>query len=179
MGVRKSPKLPENALWEYAMRALGQRAHSAAQLRQKLARRSESPAALTAVMERLREYEFLDDQKFSETFAAARLRNNGFGQFRVLQDLRSKQVASGIAKEAVAKTFEGVDEELLLQQFLDRKYRNVALKEFLQEEKNLASVYRRLRVAGFSSQGSLAALRRYNQRADDWNEPEGGEFSDN
>jgi regulatory protein len=87
--------------------------------------------------------------------------------------LRAKQVAPAVAEEAVAKVFEGTDEATLIQQFLDRKYRSLDLKTFLQEEKNLASAYRRLRIAGFSSQGSLAALRRYNQQADDWSEPEG------
>ncbi|HMF79086.1 MAG TPA: regulatory protein RecX [Bryobacteraceae bacterium] len=173
MAVHKSPKLPENALWEYALRVLGHRAHSAAQLRQKLSRRADSPATLSAVMEKLREYSFIDDQKFSDVFAASRLQNNGFGRLRVLQDLRARQVASTVAEEAVSKAFAGVEEHELIQQFLDRKYRSIDLKTFLQEEKNLASAYRRLRIAGFSSQGSLGALRRYNRRTEDWNEPEG------
>lgn len=171
--MRQSPKLPENALWEYALRVLGHRAHSAAQLRQKLSRRAESPEALAAVMAKLREYSFVDDQKFSDLFAASRLQNSGFGRMRVLQDLRSKQVSSAVAEEAVAKTFEGVDENELVQQYLDRKYRAVHLRLFLQEEKNLSAAYRRLRAAGFTSTASLAALRRYNQRTEDWNEPEG------
>jgi regulatory protein len=173
MAVRKSPKLAGDALWNYALRVMGHRAHSAAELRQKLSRRAESPAAMTAVMEKLREYSFVDDKKFSDVFAASRLQNNGFGRIRVLHDLRAKQVAPAVAEEAVAKVFEGTDEATLIQQFLDRKYRSLDLKTFLQEEKNLASAYRRLRIAGFSSQGSLAALRRYNQQADDWSEPEG------
>jgi regulatory protein len=173
MAVRKSPKLAENALWEYALRVVGHRAHAAAELRRKLSQRAESPAALAAVMEKLREYSFVDDQKFSDVFAASRLQNNGFGKIRVLHDLRAKQVAPAIAEQAVAKVFEGTDEATLIQQFLDRKYRSVDLKTFLQEEKNLASAYRRLRVAGFSSQGSLSALRRYNRQAEEWSEPEG------
>jgi regulatory protein len=175
MAVRKSPKLAGNALWEYALRVVGHRAYSAAELRRKLSGRAESPADLIAVMEKLREYSFVDDRKFSDIFAASRLQNNGFGRIRVLHDLRVKQVTPTIAEAAVAKVFQGTDEDILIQQFLGRKYRNVDLKTFLQEEKNLASAYRRLRVAGFSSQGSLAALRRYNQRAEDWSEPEGQE----
>jgi regulatory protein len=173
MAVRRSPKLAEDALWEYALRVVGQRAHSAAELRRKLSRRADSPAALAAVMAKLHEYSFIDDQKYSNLFAASRLQNKGFGRMRVLYDLRAKQIAPTIAEEAVAKAFEGTDEPTLIQQYLDRKYRNVDLKTFLQEEKNLATVYRRLRVAGFSSQASLTALRRYNRRAEDWNEPEG------
>ena len=43
------------------------------------------------------------------------------------------------------------------------------LDEFLKEEKNLASVYRRLRTAGFSSGNSLSILKRYTQQVEDWN----------
>ena len=165
--------MAEAGLWEYALRVLGQRAHSTAQIRQKLSRRAESTEAVAAVMAKLREYSFIDDQKFSDLFAASRLQNDGFGRIRVLQDLRTRQVASTTAEQAVAKAFEGTDENALVQQFLARKYRAVDLKIFLQEEKNMASAYRRLRMAGFSSAASLAALRRYNHRTEEWNEPEG------
>jgi SOS response regulatory protein OraA/RecX len=84
-----------------------------------------------------REYSFVDDQKFSDLFAASRLQNSGFGRMRVLQDLRAKQVSPAVAEKAVAKVFEGTDEHALIQQFLDRKYRSVDLK-------TLASAYRRL-----------------------------------
>ncbi len=143
------------------MRALGQRAHSATELRQKLSRRAESPADVNAAMAKLREYGFADDQKFSEAFAASRLQNQGFGRFRVLRDLQSKRVAPAVAEDAVEKTFAGTDEPDLIQRFLERKYRGKDLAEFFKEEKNLASAYRRLRTAGFSSSGSLSVLKRY------------------
>jgi regulatory protein len=171
-GVRKKAPLDENSLWEYALRALRQRAHSSGEIKQKLAKRADSPNTLNAVMTKLREYGLADDHKFSEAFASARLQNRGFGRFRVLQDLRAKRVAPAVAEGAVNKTFAGTDEQQLIDQFLSRKYRAVDLKQFLQEDKNLASAYRRLRTAGFSSGGSLAALKRYSRQAEDWSEPE-------
>ncbi len=169
MAVRGKPKkLDGEALWEYALRVLGQRAYSANELRQKLSRRSESSADVTATMGKLREYGFADDTKFSEAFATSRLQNRGFGRFRVLRDLRSKRVSGNVAEAAVEKTFAGTDERELIQRFLERKYRAKNLEEFLKEEKNLASVYRRLRTAGFSSGNSLSILKRYAQKVEDW-----------
>jgi regulatory protein len=169
MAVRGKPKkLGGEALWEYALRVLGQRAHSASELRQKLYRRSESAADVAGVMEKLREYGFADDTKFSEAFASSRLQTRGFGRFRVLRDLRSKRVSGNIASAAVEKTFAGTDECELIRNFLERKYRAKNLEEFLKEEKNLASVYRRLRSAGFSSGNSLTILKRYTQKVEDW-----------
>jgi regulatory protein len=169
MAMPGKPKmLDSGGLWEYALRVLGQRAHSAAELRQKLSRRSESAVDVDGVMGKLRDYGLADDTKFSEAFASTKLETRGFGRFRVLRDLRSKSVSGSIAKAAVDKTFAGTDEGELIQQFLERKYRGKNLHEFLKQEKNLASAYRRLRTAGFSSGNSLSILKRYAERAGDW-----------
>lgn len=172
MAIRGKPKkLGYDALWEYALHALGRQAQSAGQMRQKLARRAEAPSDVPSVLAKLREYNLVNDQKFSETFATSRLQNQGFGRFRVVRELQSKQVSGGVAKEAVEKTFAGTDELELAHNFLARKFRGKDLREYLKEEKNLASAYRRLRTAGFSSRNSFEALKRYTNRLEDFEEP--------
>jgi regulatory protein len=171
MGIRNNPKLDEKSLWEYALRALSQRAHSAGEIRQKLVKRAQSAKDIDAVLAKLREYGMVDDRRFSEAFASARLQNGGFGRFRVLNDLRRKRVAPAIAETAVNTAFSGTDEPQLIEQFLKRKYRNIDLRQFLQEEKNLASAYRRLRTAGFGSGSAIAVLKRYSQRVEEFSEP--------
>jgi regulatory protein len=167
----RPPKLGEEALWDHALKQLSRRAQSSNELRFKLSQRADSPETVTAVMQKLREYGYTDDQKYSEAFAAARLQNEGFGKYRVLRDLQSKRVGSNVAEQAVSKIFEGTAERDLIDAYLARKYRSVVLPDFLQEDKNVASAYRRLRTAGFSSSASLAALKRHAQRAADWEEP--------
>jgi regulatory protein len=164
-------KLAEDALWDYALKQLSRRAHSSSELQNKLSQRAESPAGVAAVMQKLREYGYTDDRKFSEAFASSRLQNEGFGKFRVLRDLQSKRVSSTVAEQAVAKVFEGADEKELIDAYLARKYRSVVLHDFLRQDKNVASAYRRLRTAGFSSSAALAALKRHSHRAADWEEP--------
>lgn len=44
---------------------------------------------------------------------------------------------------------------------LERKFRGKDLAEMLQDEKKLASVYRRLRTAGYSTGNSVKVLKRY------------------
>lgn len=169
---RRSKKLDSEALWNYALRALGQRAHSTAELKQKLLRRANSPHDVSALMTRLHEYGLADDKKFSESFASSRLANDGFGRFRVLRDLRAKKVPPSIAERAVSDAFAGTDEQQLAETFLLRKYRGKDLAAFLSEEKNLASAYRRLRAAGFRSNVALSVLKRYSRRAEDWSDLE-------
>lgn len=169
---RKPKKLNSEGLWEYALRALGQRAHSSNELRQKLSRRAATPSDVAATMDKLKEYGMTDDRKYSEAFAASRLQNQGFGQFRVLRELRSKRVAEGVAKPAIEKAYSGKNEQELIESFLARKFRGKNLREFLQDRKNLASVYRRLRTAGFSSPGVFAVLKKHAKSIEEWDEEE-------
>ncbi len=161
MTSRNPKKLDSEGLWNYALRALAGRSYSVAELKQKLARRAASSADIAGTIAKLREYGMADDKKFSEVFASSRLQNQGFGRFRVLQDLRGKRVAPALAENAVAAVFAGADEQELAGKFLQRKYRGKNLSEFLAEEKNLAAAYRRLRTAGFSANASLAVLRSF------------------
>lgn len=161
MAARKPKILNADGLWDYALRTLAARPHSEAELRQKLSRRAAAPEDVSATLVRLREYGLADDRKFSEVFAAARLQNDGFGRFRVLRDLRSKRIPSAVAERAVSEAFAGTDEAELASAFLARKYRGKNLPEFLVEEKNVASAYRRLRTAGFSSAVALSVLKRH------------------
>jgi regulatory protein len=164
----KPKKFDADALWTYALRVLGQRSHSAYELRQKLGLKAESPGVLQEVLSKLCEYGFTDDTAFSETFAASRLNNQGFGKQRVLRDLQAKRVPGAVAGQAVERTFAGTDEKDLANRFLARKYRGKDLTAFLKEEKNLASAFRRLRTAGFSTHVSLAVLKEHAERSEDW-----------
>lgn len=162
----RAKKLDGEALWEYALRVLGRQAQSVSELERKLLKRAAEPSDVAATIAKLREYGMVDDCKFSEAFASARVENEAFGRLRVLRDLRLKRVPRKIAETAVEKAFSGVNEQDLLQRFLARKYRGKNLREFLKQEKNLASAYRRLRGAGFSSAGSLAALKQFRELDD-------------
>lgn len=153
-------------LLEYALRTLSRQAMSIADLRTRLCRRAAEPADVDAVIERLKEPGFLNDGRFAESYAAARLENQGFGPMRVMQDLRRKRVASEVAQTAVNQTFEGTDETVLARQYIERKFRGKDLPVFLAEAKNLAAAYRRLRTAGFSSSATVRVLKQYAAAAD-------------
>jgi regulatory protein len=162
--------LDPDGLWDYALKTLARRAHSAGELRAKLARRAQEPQDVAAVLGKLREYGLADDAKFSETYAVSRMQNEGFGRLRVLRELRAKRVAGPVAARAVEKTFAETNESELIEQFLSRKYRKVDLRQYLSEEKNLANAYRRLVAAGFSGRGALSVLKRFSRLEQDWEE---------
>src|ERR1700683_3986939 len=162
----------------YALRLLGGRAHSLGELKEKMRLRSERPEGVQRVLARLKEAGYVDDRKFAENYAAARLENQGFGKMRVLRDLRQRRVAPQLTEQVTERTFQATDETELIEAFLKRKFRGKQLGPFLKDPKNLATAYRRLRYAGFSSGASIRVLKRYSQQADELDgletdEPEG------
>jgi len=163
--ARKTKPLEPGKLLDYALRALGGRAYSIGELREKLRRRAERAEDVDVVLAKLKESGYLDDRRFAENFAAARLENQGLGKMRVLRELRQRRVAPQLAEKVTERTYESTDETALIEAFLERKFRGKKLSTFLADEKNLAAAYRRLRYAGFSSGASIRVLKRYASQA--------------
>ncbi len=158
--------LNEAGLFDYALKALGARAMSTGELREKLKRKAEKAGDVDSVVAKLKDYGYLNDRQFAEMYASRRLENEGFGKARVLSDLRSKRVAPVVAERAVNQTFTGTDEVDLIERFLARKYRRTPLAEVLAEPKGLASAYRKLRTAGFTHTNSMRVLKRHGKDAE-------------
>jgi regulatory protein len=161
MDERTPRRLAADALWAYALRVLGGRACSIGELREKLLRRAERAGDVGGILTRLKEYGYLNDQRFAQSFSTARLENQGLGKARVLSDLRKRRVAPAVAEKAVQEAYRGADETPLIEDYLRRKYRNTALETWLAEPKHLAAAYRRLRLAGFTAANSIRVLKRF------------------
>jgi len=163
----KTKLLNREKLLNYALRSLGGRAHSIGELKEKLRRRAENAADVDTVMAKLKEEGYLDDRRFAESYATARLENQGLGKMRVLRDLRQRRVAPSLAEQVTEQAYQSTDETALIEAFLERKFRGKRLSAFLAEEKNLAAAFRRLRYAGFSAVASIRVLKRYAKQADE------------
>jgi len=168
MPLRKvSSKLGREELKQYALRVLGARAISTAQLKAKLRTRAGRREDVDEVVASLRAYGFLNDSRFAEGFATARRDSRGFGRQRVMADLVKQRVAPAVARKAVDQAYAGTNETAMIEAFLARKYRGADLPALLADERKLAAAYRRLRAAGFSSSQSIRVLKRFSARADD------------
>ncbi len=161
MAKRQPQPLDRDKLLNVALRALGGRAHSSGELREKLRRRAENNEDVDVVLAKLKESGYLNDRQFAESYAAARLQNQGLGKIRVLRDLRQRRVAPKLAEQVTEQTYQKTNEADLIEEFLRRKFRGKELGAFLSEEKNLAGAFRRLRYAGFSAGQSIRVLKRF------------------
>jgi len=159
--MRAPRRLDAVALWDYAVKALAGRACSSGELRQKLLARAATKDDVEASMSRLKDYGYLDDRRFADSFAAARLENQRLGKARVLQDLRRRRVAPVVAEASVRKAYQDVDELSQIEDFIRRKYRSVPRESLFRDAKDLASAYRRLLRAGFQSGNAIRVLKRF------------------
>ncbi len=160
----RAPKLlGEEQLYWYAVKMLAVRARSVTEMRRLLERRAERAGDARAVLARLKDHRYLDDQRFAENFATARLENQRLGRTRVVHDLRLRLVAPEVAERAARKAYEGVDEAELIRQHLARRLRHRGPPKTQQK---LASFYRALRRAGFSHGAILAELHRFKADAE-------------
>jgi len=161
MKERKRASKDAAALWQYALRLLAGRAHSSGELRDKLRGKAERAADVDPTIARLKEYGYLNDRKFAESFAAARLENEGLGKTRVLADLSRRRVAPALAQQSVGKVYEDVNEQALAEDFVRRKFRMASRESLFQDAKQMASAYRRLVRAGFRSATAIAVLKKF------------------
>jgi regulatory protein len=158
---RRARRFNAEGLWNYALRALGGRAHSTGELREKLRRRAEQAEDVESVLTHLKESGYLDDRRFAESYASARLSNDRFGRTRVLQDLRGRRVAPALAEKTVNEVYRAVDESKLIEEWIRRKYRLAAREGLFQEDKDVASAYRRLLRAGFRTGEIVRVLKKF------------------
>jgi len=173
MEESKKRQLDGEGLWAYALKVLAGRAYSSGELREKLRRRALREGDVDDVLRRLKDYGYLNDQRFAEGFAHARLANEKFGKTRVIQDLRHRRVAPALAEKTVQKIYQDVDESALIEDWIRRKYRTAQREGLFQQDKDLAAAYRRLLRAGFRTGEIVRVLKRFAKNPeslDSWEE---------
>ncbi len=91
-----------------ALNLLGYRARSEGELRERLSRHGYAPETVEAVIGRLGELAYLDDEEFARQRAQEKARK--YGPRRVSADLMKSGVGRDLASRAVAEEFEGRSE---------------------------------------------------------------------
>lgn len=105
-----------------ALRLLGRRDYSSAELRARLLRKGFAPAPVETVVERCRELGYLDDRRYAEERARALLRSGRAVGRRLLSDLQARGIPRHEAEAALESAVEGADPESLLRALLERRF---------------------------------------------------------
>ena len=158
MRQRSSPRKlsSEQELYTSALRALMRRAHSVHEMREYLGRRAEDKDAVSRVIARLRERSYLDDARYALDYARQHALSRRQGRFRIARELRARGVPDRYIESALEAVFAETDEASLVRARLRRK---LAQSPAPLDNRKLASIYRSLLAAGFSSDTIRAELR--------------------
>lgn len=140
-----SPQLPasEQAM-QCALRLLGYRQRSEAELRQRLERKGFSPEITDHTLAALTRLGLLDDRDFASAWIAAR---PGCGPARIRQELRQKGIARDVAEMAIGIGLSAEDELEAAYQVAMRALRSRATPP---ERDELLRIRRLLQRRGFS-----------------------------
>jgi len=147
----------EQALYTSALRALMRRAHSIHQMREYLDRRAEDKEQVSAVIARLREQTYLDDARYALEFARSHANSRHQGRFRIARELRTRGVPDRHIDAALDSIFAETDEAASVRVRLKRQLARIRGPI---DARKIASLYRSLLRAGFSSDSIRAEIRK-------------------
>ena len=163
--VFSKPRLleTESELYNVALRALMRRAHSVREMQKLLERRTRNELLVQVVMARLKENGQLDDARYAKQFARQRAQNRKQGKFRIARDLRARGVPDRDIQSALEDSADESAERATIRQRIHRKLSlsRKALSDANPElkAKKIASLYRSLLAAGFSSDSIRRELK--------------------
>ena len=135
---------------------LARRELSEAQVRTRLARRQFEPDDINDAVSRLQAERALDDRRTALACARTEAHVKRHGRLRALRQLETLGIARDAARAAVAEVFGELDEDLLIEQAIDRRLRNGVS---LGEAAVVRRVHRYMLTQGFDAARVHAAIR--------------------
>jgi regulatory protein len=109
--------------FQRAVKLLAAKPRSIAELRERLLERCSNKSIVETVITRLREYGYLDDERYALGYASAKLRQQPMGRRRLQQSLQLKQVDRIVAAEALDEVFTETSEEQLIDRAVEKRVR--------------------------------------------------------
>ena len=120
-----------------------------------LRRRGAAEAVVGATIDKLRGFNFIDDESFARNWALSRAESQGYGPRRIEQELKTKGVADSVIRAVVKELFDQEDEEKRARTILQKKFSG----ENLQEPRALRRAVAFLERRGYSSKVIFTLLR--------------------
>lgn len=103
-------RMEESLAWEKTAGLLNRRDYTSSELRERLLLRGYSQDAVTSALERARKKRLVDDARFAETFAQAKIRQ-GWGKKKIVLELRRRGIEPSGARFWEIAEEEGSEEE--------------------------------------------------------------------
>lgn len=122
-----TPLTPEEVrarTFQRAIKLLSAKSRSIAELRERLLEgKRTTEVAVEEVIARLREYGYLDDERFAFGYASLKVRQRPIGRARLERDLMFKKVTREVAGEALDLLFAETSEADLIDRAIEKRLR--------------------------------------------------------
>lgn len=136
-----SPLDPAKArarIFQRAAKLLAAKQRSVEELRERLLTgRGATPELVETVIERLREYGYLDDARFAQSYASLRVQQRPIGRQRLQRDLWQKKIDKQTVDAALDQVFEETPEEDLIDRAIAKRVRLRGRPKTREEAKKL------------------------------------------
>lgn len=107
-----------------AVKLLAAKPRSIGELRERLLEKLWTDEAIVdAVIEKLKEYKYLDDDQFARQLADSKLRQKPQGKRRLQQSMSQKKLDKETVESAIAQAFEKMPEDELIDQAIAKRVR--------------------------------------------------------
>lgn len=131
-----------------AVKLLAAKPRSIEELRERLLEKGwADEAAVEHALAKLKEYGYLDDERFAVGFASYRVKQKPVGRQRLARDLQTKKISKETADAALELVYQETPEEELIARAIDKRVRLRGRPTTRQETKSL---YDHLLRLGFS-----------------------------
>jgi regulatory protein len=153
--LSSQPSAPRGDGLECALRFLGYRPRSAAEVYNHLISRGYSPAAAAGTLEKLQSLSYLNDATFARDWAASKFKSRGYGPKRIEQELRSKGICETLIRDVLRETCDPRCEAERARALLGKKFES----QNLTDPKVVRRAVGFLRRRGYSSEVIFALLK--------------------
>ncbi len=156
--MRTAPRkvAAEDHLYTLAVNALVRRSYSVHEMSVYLKRRAQDESAVPRLLARLQDHKYLDDSRYARQFVRVRSELRRQGRFRIARELRSRGVPEPAIEMALQERALEADDGAIVRARLERRLKTLRLPL---DERRIASLYRSLLRAGFSSETIRRELR--------------------
>jgi regulatory protein len=132
------PVKARERVFQRAGKLLAAKQRSVEELRERLLEgRGATPQIVDTVIERLREYGYLDDARFAQSFASLRVQQRPIGRQRLQRDLRLKKIDKQTVESALDQVFAQTPEEDLIERAIAKRLRLRGKPKTREEAKKL------------------------------------------
>ena len=163
-----NPEKARRKTFDRAVNLLAYKPRSVKELRERLLEKTwTNEEIVEAVLEKLKEYNYLNDEQFARDFAASKLRGKPMGKRVLKQKMALKKLDKETVDEAVENAYEETPESEIIKQAVAKRLRLKGKPETREDSKKF---YDYLLRQGFSYDLVSAKMREINSKDFDENE---------